>query len=310
MRKFFVTLFVVLLLLLSESLMKAQTKIPFEKQFQSSVKEERIGEEIRRTTQTHQFFFYDSYQLEEGKIASLFIHQTSDIVSSNFMEGSDGILTIIAYLNDNNRFDKSVWAIVDSAELSELWRNFIKTTQFACCGSENAYRYFNIESGKHIVSTSVPVARIEVFDSPDIQQQKTINRYVAYLSSEVLKNNPFDKTDASIIGKLMLVSDDSVVQSLVLRDTIKPEIQPAWSPKINVFRDDYELKDERTEIWFEGNVTEQNERAVTGVFIRLVFNYMDDEREVLVPILDGRFDVSFIQKPDKMTVEEIGVKKD
>ncbi|MBI3189833.1 MAG: hypothetical protein HYZ33_04225, partial [Ignavibacteriales bacterium] len=193
----------------------------------------------------------------------------------------------------------------DSAEQSELWRNYIKTTNFACCGSENTYRYFNIATGRHVVSSSIPVSRIEVFDSPDIQPQKTINRYVSYLSSEVLKDNPFDKTDASIIGKLMLVSDDEVLQSLILLDTIKPEIQPAWSPKVSVFRDDYELRDERNEIWFEGNVTEQHEKAVTGVFVRLVFNYMDDEREVLVPIVDGRFDVSFIEKPSKIVIEEI-----
>ncbi|MBI3195868.1 MAG: hypothetical protein HYZ34_15575 [Ignavibacteriae bacterium] len=304
MIKFSVTFLVVLLPFLSENLMKAQTIIPFEKQFPSSVKEERIGDEIRRKTQTHQFFFYDSFPLGQGKTGSLFIHQTSDIFSSNFMEGSDGILSINAYLDGNMRYDKLVWSIVDSAEQSELWRNFIKTTNFACCGSENTYRYFNIESGKHIVSTSVPLARIEVFDSPDIQLQKTINCYVAYLSSEVLNDNPFDKTDASTIGKLMLVNDVEVLQSLILLDTIKPEIQPAWSPKVNVFRDDYELRDERNEIWLEGNVTEQNEKAVTGVFVRLVFNYMDDDREILVPIVDGRFDVSFIEKPSKIVIEE------
>ncbi|MBI5214997.1 MAG: hypothetical protein HY960_04540 [Ignavibacteriae bacterium] len=310
MIKYIVTLLLVLFTSFAISQLKTKTKIPFEQQFQSNVKEERIGEEIRRTTQTHQFFFYDSYPLEEGKSGSLFIHQTSDIVSSNFMEGSDGILTINAYMNEKERYDKPVWTIVDSAEQSELWRNFIKTTNFACCGSENTYRYYNVVTGTKILSSSIPLARIEVYDSPDVPSQKTMNRYVAYLSSEVLKDNPFDKTDETIIGKLMLASDDAVLQSLILHDTSKSEIQPAWSPKVSVFRDDYELKDERTEIWFEGNVTEQNEKAVTGVFVRLVFTYMDDEREVLVPILDGRFDVSFIQKPDKIAIEEIGEKND
>lgn len=119
------------------------------------------------------------YTLVVSRLNSKFIGGTEQAINK---------LNVKAYIDKDNRFDEMIWEINKEEEESVgAWGDYYKTVVHGCCGAEDSYTFYDIDTGKEFIKFS--------------ELKRTVSPY--YLNYGFLSSNSMgftDPGDKTIIG--------------------------------------------------------------------------------------------------------------
>jgi hypothetical protein len=135
-------------------------------------------------------------------------------------------LSVIAYKLSNNKYSK-IWEINNNncSGAIDSTRTFFTTTQFGCCGSDDVYTHYSIETGKFIAKSTS-----HVFLVPNAELM------VVYFSNTGC--DAYSEPEDKISGIIYLVNKNAILDKAYL---IYPP-RPTRTPDIIIDSKDYNPK--------------------------------------------------------------------
>ncbi len=264
-----------------------QNSSAYEISAQSSVEEIQTENGWERTIVNHWYSFTSFYSSKDEKIVEVLISQKLKTTTKEGLEGQNSILTVDAFVSGKKKYDTTLWSITDYSDNGEIWGDFYKTTKYGCCGAEDFHRYFDLKTGKQVVSFSGEIAQLEI---PNIR----IKRIFLYHSANACVDFPEIKIYRDVIGMLTFSAYDSLISRIIL---LSKDGELAWTPDIHLFTPKEGMTNNLTLWSSNGNATK---RAVSYFEIRITFY---EGMVISIPIVNDDFDLRNAQIPEGITIE-------
>jgi hypothetical protein len=206
------------------------------------------------------------YTLLVSKLNSKFIGGTEQAINK---------LNVKAFIDNDRSFDKLIWEInKEEEEPVGAWGDYYKTVVHGCCGAEDSYTIYDIDTGKEFIKFS--------------ELQRTVSPY--YLNYGFLSFNSMgftDPSDKTIIGyfyhikeNLKTNTDDLTTYSVHSK---KEDGEIAFTPEISLKNKRW-LKDTR---FFKNYPLFQNGdtlKTLDTANYYIMLKYYDIGRSILLPL--------------------------
>ncbi len=212
-------------------------------------------------------------QYNNGKFDDILLEQTFDQTIVPGVEGRRARVKIIAWGYKNKKFEKFLWEIDDIGYTVGKYDEYLRLSNYGCCGAENAYIYYNLKTGKKFLTASSDFANISV---PNTKNK----RIITFLSSHaeiqynVIPDYPHQ------LGILYYTDGHEILQEVLIVGELN---DLHGSPNIG-FLDKGEFSKYFT-VW-DANFNE-NSDAISGFSTTLDFGFFKIE----IPIYYDRFDI-------------------
>lgn len=206
------------------------------------------------------------YTLVVSRLNSKFIGGTEQAINK---------LNVKAYIDKDSRFDELIWEInKEEEEPVGAWGDYYKTVVHGCCGAEDSYTYYDIDTGKEFLKFS--------------ELKRTVSPY--YLNYGFLSLNSMgftDPGDKTIIGyfyhikeNLKTNTDDLTTYSVHSK---KEDGEIAFTPEMSLENKRW-LKETG---FFKNYPLFQNGdtlKTLDTANYYIIFKYYDIGRSILLPL--------------------------
>lgn len=288
-------LLLLLLIIIKSIFIPSVAATPHVMEAQSTASESIESNTIVKTVVNTSFDFDKLYNQKTNNFMEILL--SKKIMSSTFSgrEGADSKIEVVAWIKENDKYNKKLWKIKDCADSGARSKSFYQTTKYGCCGAEALHRIYNFKTGQYIFSHTTKPASVDINIPKD-----RITRHISYISirgsDSKCRNN---KLPANAIGALTISDDKMQIERLLLESS---DNELAWSPKISLINDEKIKGTSNLSLWSKSFVSKTD--AIKGFSVKIFFY---DGMEIIIPVVNGKFNIEGLSLPKSIKIQKIAV---
>jgi hypothetical protein len=218
---------------------------------------------------------------EFGTLINVLLKETINEKIYSDREGSESNTKIELFKGKD--YNDIIWTIEDEGDKTNQIIDFIGIIKTGCCGSENYYNYYNIDTGKKLFTSSGNISSIELMNAGGPK------RRLSYLCNCTEYNIPESIEFPNLLGILNYANDYLIREKLLLLGNF--DGMP-YTPRISFI--DNKGKESIGLFLLPNNDHKKDYTAFNDFIIKLCFG---DSYTVLIPVIDDKLQIKKLVLP-------------